>query len=184
MTYKRKPTAEDVRRFLRYEPDSGKLFWLPRSASDFISGRWSAEASAKRWNTQNAGNEAFTATDARGYKIGAIKCLSLPAHRVCWAAHYGEWPADQVDHINGDRTDNRIANLRLATNRENSINSAKNKNNTTGFTGVSRHRGRFRAQIKVYGRQIFLGYFDCPEAAYKAYCAAKDEHGFSERHGT
>ena len=172
-------------KLLRYDCETGALFWRERGEELFTDGvRWTAAQQAKRWNTQFAGKEAFTASMPGGYGIGAIFSKAYRKHRVCWAIYHRAWPENQIDHINGDRSDNRIQNLRDVSNRENSINSGIKKNNTTGFAGVSLDRGKYRAQIKVFGRQIFLGYFDSAVEAHEAYCKAKIEHGFSERHGT
>lgn len=172
-----------LRELLAYDSGSGLLFWMSREARHFTDGIVSAQVKAQRFNTRHANRRAFTAVDARGYGIGGINGALYSAHRVVWAFVHGEWPTLQVDHINGNRTDNRIVNLRLVSNRHNSMNSAMKRNNTSGFPGVSWHRNRFRAQIKIHGRQKFLGYFDAPEDAHKAYCAAKAAHGFSDRHG-
>lgn len=79
-----------------------------------------------------------------------------------------------VDHINGIRHDNRRANLRICTNAENQRNRGKNKNNTSGYKGVSLHKlsGLWKAMIKVDRKDIFLGYFKNPEDAHQAYSAA------------
>lgn len=84
------------------------------------------------------------------------------------------------DHINGDTLDNRRENLRLATYSQNGMNAGKHKNNQSGYKGVS-YDGRvnkWRARIQVNGKEKWLGLFDNPEDAYKAYCeAAKLYHG-------
>jgi hypothetical protein len=101
------------------------------------------------------------------------------AARVAYAHHHGEWPRGQVDHINGDHTDNRIANLRDLTNAQNAQNRRRAKSdNSTGFLGVSyekRHGGRYRARIMVDGSMISLGYYATAEEAHDAYIAAKRE---------
>ncbi len=86
--------------------------------------------------------------------------------------------AERVDHINGDGTDNRRANLRAATHAQNMRNRKKHKNNTSGFKGVSPMRGKWRAQIRFEGRKHHLGIFDSPEEAAEAYDeAARRLHG-------
>jgi hypothetical protein len=85
-----------------------------------------------------------------------------------------------TDHINGNPLDNRRANLRLATNTENMRNRGKYRTNTSGYKGVDWRRGagKWRAVIKVNGKQIYLGLFTTPELAHAAYCeAAKKYHG-------
>ena len=102
---------------------------------------------------------------------------------MAFALHFGRWPKGQVDHINGDRTDNRASNLREVTNKENSKSACLPKNNTTGFMGVGRFGHRYRAYIKVDGKQKSLGIWDTPEEASLAFENAKTKYGFSERHG-
>lgn len=81
------------------------------------------------------------------------------------------------DHINGTRLDNRRANLRACTHTENNRNRRRQSNNTTGYKGVSRCKnGRFKAQIKVSGKKITIGYYAAPEDAHKAYCEYATVH--------
>lgn len=99
-------------------------------------------------------------------------------HRVAWFLHYGEWPDRHVDHINGNRSDNRIINLRLATNSENLRNRLKPRNNTSGYKGVSyiKRYDIYQATIRVEGKNKFLGRFASPEAAADAYQRAALKH--------
>lgn len=102
------------------------------------------------------------------------------AHRLAWLYVYGSWPKTHIDHINCDRQDNRIVNLRDATPSQNIANSRLSAANKTGFKGVSfdKRKGLFRAVLGKNGRQIFLGYFTKPDEAHKAYVkAAQTEHG-------
>lgn len=85
----------------------------------------------------------------------------------------------QVDHKNGDGLDNRRANLRRATGNQNRWNVARLRNNTSGFKGVVRHREKWQASIRVYGKRIYLGCYPTPELAAQAYNRAAAEH-FSE----
>ena len=89
----------------------------------------------------------------------------------------GSWPDVQIDHANGDRSDNRWANLRLATQRQNNANSRVRRNSKTGLRGVHLHEtGLYRAYISKPGKSItHLGYFKTPEEAYAAYCQAAHE---------
>ena len=100
------------------------------------------------------------------------------AARLAYAHHHGHWPFGQVDHINGDHTDNRVKNLRDATNAQNAQNRRQAKvNNSSGLLGVTvdRRSGRSRARIQVDGRMISLGFFATPEEAHHAYIEAKRE---------
>ncbi len=118
-----------------------------------------------------------TGTDGRYTKIKfAGRVWQL--HRLIWVWHNGPIPDGmQIDHINGLRHDNRIENLRLATNGQNQANKAVR--NRTGFKGVKRQRsGRWEARIRLNGKRICLGTFDSPEQAHAAYLgAARVAHG-------
>lgn len=99
------------------------------------------------------------------------------AHRLAWQYVHGESPPNDVDHINGVRDDNRIANLRLATQSENMWNSNRQRNNTSGFRGVIWHKPtmKWRARIRHNGKCISIGYYDCIIDAAKAYDAKARE---------
>lgn len=109
------------------------------------------------------------------YKIQILgrECL---AHRAAWLWFYGEWPRGELDHINRDPMDNRIANLREATRSQNMGNTRRSLNNSTGFKGVSRDVYGFRARIKVGDKTVYLGCFATPEAAHQAYSDAATKH--------
>lgn len=99
------------------------------------------------------------------------------SHRLALFYVHGEFPNNQIDHINGIRSDNRISNLREATHAENAQNLRNPRSdNKTGFLGVSRNRNKFRAQIHINGNNTFLGNFLTPESAHAAYLQAKREH--------
>jgi hypothetical protein len=101
------------------------------------------------------------------------------AHRLAWLYMYGQWPDGNLDHINGNRADNRISNLRIATWSQNGANKGRQTNNKSGFKGVCRtRRGGWQAQIKKDGKVLFLGVHKTPEEAHAAYCkAATKLHG-------
>lgn len=113
-----------------------------------------------------------------GYIVIGINKKLYKAHRLAWLYMTGEWPKDHIDHINGATGDNRFANLREASHAENMQNMAKNKNNTSGFMGVSwcKNRKKWRALISVAGRDVDIGRFATPEDAYAAYLAAKAKY--------
>lgn len=97
-------------------------------------------------------------------------------HRLAWLYVHGEWPKEQIDHINGDARDNRIANLRDVPRAHNQQNFRKpNKQNTSGFLGVSYYgkTSRWVSSITVDGKRRFIGYFDTPDAAHESYLEAK-----------
>lgn len=175
VTHKIIPTPEELRKLLRYEPDTGKLFWRPRPKSMF-----KYERDWKRWNTVFFGGEAFTYVDKNGYKSGRIHNKGYLAHRVIWAIVYGDWSDSFIDHVNGDAGDNRISNLRKCTNTQNAYNRGPQKNNKSGFKGVSfnKRRSKWHASIAYNGKTVHLGDFSSKVAAAAAYAdASKKYHG-------
>ena len=175
MAPKALPSPEVLRQLLRYDPDTGRLFWRERDRSLFPSQRaWST------WNARYAGTEAFTVDDGYGYRQSPIFRRILKAHRVIWAMAHGAWPDAQIDHINGDKADNRLANLRPATNAQNMRNLGAYATNTSGHKGVTWHKraGKWMAQITVDGKCRYLGLFADKNAAVEAYASASAEmHG-------
>ena len=135
MTAKNLPSPDLLRKLLRYDPDSGKLYWRERTPDMFTDGQYSAERCCLAWNSKCADKEAFTAF-RNGYHFGAIFDCLYYAHRVIWAICHGKWPTAQIDHINGDRHDNKIKNLRSVSNAENMRNRKTSEVNTTGVMGV------------------------------------------------
>lgn len=162
-----------------YNPETGKLFWRRRPEESFAT-----RQASSTWNTRFAGKEAFTSVDGKGYRHGTLCGKSLLAHRVILAMANGRWP-EQVDHINGDRSDNRIKNIREATHQENSRNRRMLKSNTSGIKGVcwSKAAQKWQANIKVNGKQFFLGVFDSLEDAAESVKAKRIEmHGQFSNH--
>lgn len=100
------------------------------------------------------------------------------AHRLAWLYAHGIFPLGQVDHANRIKTDNRIENLRLATQAENMQNLSKPRNNTSGVIGVSwdKQHKKWRAQIMIHGRQIYLGLYETIDGALAARYAAKEKY--------
>lgn len=114
-----------------------------------------------------------------GYRVIWILGANHMAHRLAWLYMHGEWPKGHIDHINQDKGDNRIANLRVVTHTVNMHNRTVNRNNRTGLRGVSFINGnkkkRFRAHIGFDGKTLHLGSFATAEEAHAAYCKAAAE---------
>jgi hypothetical protein len=108
-------------------------------------------------------------TNSNGYRQIQIDGKVYYEHRLVWLWHHGYLPTTQIDHINRDKTDNRIENLREATDLENHQNKGKFKNNTSGTTGVHQMKnGKWMARICVNRKIIHLGYFDTQHQAIES----------------
>lgn len=169
-----------LRELLICDPVAGKLYWRERPIDMFAS-----IAAAKTWNARFANNEALNVTQTKGYKQGRIFYKRYMAHRVIWAMHHGKWPDGEIDHENHIVTDNRIGNLRDATNTENQRNAKMRVDNTSGCTGVhwSEQRGKWVAQIRVDGKAKHIGIFPDLDDAIEARKAANIKHGYHQNHG-
>lgn len=113
-----------------------------------------------------------------GYLAASIEGKIYYLHRLAWFLHYGEWPSGEVDHINGIKDDNRIANLRIATRSLNGANRPKQKNNTSRCKGVYWHKKaqKWMVSIQVDGKQIYRGLFEDWELARIEATQAAIEH--------
>lgn len=178
-------SPEMLRKLLRYDPDTGKLFWIKRDPSFFKAGKQTAMHNCAAWNARYADTEAFTSIRDGGYKHGQIFSKSYKAHRIAWALHYGEWPKECIDHINGVTSDNRIKNLRDVSRSKNQRNASMSLNNTSGVCGVywCKRSKKWIARIEVQNARKYLGSFQSIQDASAARRAAEMKHGFTERHG-
>jgi hypothetical protein len=157
-------TAERLREILDYNPESGTFRWRVYRAPNARPGDTAGTDHREGYRTIRVGNRPYL------------------AHRLAWVYTHGRWPTHQLDHINRDRQDNRIANLRECTNAENCQNVLAHRDGTSTVAGVSWqcNRKKWQAKICVNGRQHFLGYFVDKSAAKAAYLAAKKSmHAFS-----
>lgn len=172
------PSVARLREVLRYEPETGKLFWRERPESAFTAPRY-----ARSWNSKHAGKEAGKA-DVRGYRCICVWYWYDYAHRIAWAMTYGEWPTLDIDHIDQDPSNNRAANLREVAHQVNSMNVSMHRDNTSGCTGVVPvPSGRWQASVYCRGKRTYLGTFDSFDAAVAARRQAQDALGFSPTHG-
>lgn len=171
------PTAGLVRQILDYDPETGEFRWKKRTPDMFPSGNTSSEAICQAWNKRFAGKSAGCHCD--GYLKIKIKNKKYFGHRIAWLFIHGEWPMEDIDHINCIKSDNSLSNLREATRAENSRNRGVNLNNISGYKGVHRRdNGKWHAQITHCRKVYVLGDFSNVEDAAAAYeRAAKNMHG-------
>lgn len=148
--------VSNISKKLRYNPDKGFFFW----------------------KNPGGGHKAGAVAgykNIRGYVVINIKRTPLYAHRIAWAMTHGKWPKE-IDHANGCRSDNRIANLRIATRTQNNANAKKRTANTSGRKGVFKRGGRYFAYINVNKKRISLGTYSSLVAAAKARSAAENKY--------
>ena len=173
-------SPELLREFIDYDPETGTLTWKPRDRRHFETNRgWAI------WNGRYAGKPALNCDDKRGYRMGRVLRSPVFAHRAAWAITYGEWPNGIIDHINGDGTDNRIQNLRVVDDRQNSRNAAMHSRNKTGRVGVhwDKRHSYYVAYINDERGRKHLGSFGRIEDAIAARAAAAIANGYHENHG-
>jgi len=166
-----------------YDAGSGQLFWKERPLSSFTGKTESSIRNAcGSWNTKYAGKEAGTLarqSPTRGVVNRAIlvwmKGVSMEAHRIIWEISYGPIPDGMfIDHINRNPIDNRLSNLRLATQSENARNCTLYKSSTTRLKGVSffKQSAKWKATIGINNKHIHLGLFQTKGLAAVAYAKA------------
>lgn len=158
-------TKEYFEEYFSYNQNTGRLIWKvdrPRAS---------------------AGDEAGT-IDHEGYVIVNLNRVQHRAHRIIWVLSTGMNP-DQIDHQNGNRSDNRLENLRSVSNKENSRNQRLKENNTSGQSGVSWHKrfDKWISHIRVDGRRVHLGLFADIKDAIEARKSAEVLYGFHPNHG-
>lgn len=151
-----KLSADKARELLDYDPATG-LF------------RWKVSIQGQTKAGDIAGCE-----NGNGYRVITVSQVSYLAPRIAWLITHGEWPRAFVDHINGNRMDDRIANLREATGSQNQANKGLQRNNKSGRKGVSFNQKRkvWAAFIAHKNKTIWLGYFQSADEAHAAYCHA------------
>lgn len=143
-------TEAEIANVLQYDPSTGLFL-----RKDCVGAGWTSGYS-----------------HSAGYKIISFGRTKIYAHRLAWLIYFGHWPPEEVDHINGDKSDNRLSNLRLATRAENCRNVGIKSHNKIGRKGVTRVGHKFRAEIRINKKRHHLGYFDSPDKAAQVYAEA------------
>ncbi|WP_312740473.1 HNH endonuclease [Cedecea neteri] len=146
-------TAEILKEHLHYDPETGAFTWIKKRRGRMQPG------------------DAAGAINSHGYVKIHLLGKVFSAHRLAWLIYYGEWPPEDIDHIDRNKSNNRIDNLRKASRSMNSANVGIKSHNTSGYKGVSFNKewGKWFAQIIVRGKKKFLGYYESPEKASEAY---------------
>lgn len=176
-TRKPLPDQSTLNRLLSYDRETGILTWRDRDA-EFAKQRNVSLKYIASWNASHAGKRAHTELP-RGYVGVSILGIHYMAHRVIWKMVYGVEP-DHIDHINGDKGDNRLLNLRDVDASENQRNRKMNSNNSTGYVGVQwcRTHKKYVARIGVSGKTRTLGRFSQLADAISVRKAAEKELNF------
>jgi hypothetical protein len=154
-------TAERLREALLYDAGSGLFTWAIRTGG-----------------TASIGRVAGT-MDSQGYTRIGIDGHVYRAHRLAWLFVTGDWPANEIDHIDGNKSNNQLSNLRDVSRQMNQQNQRRpHKRGGSGSLGVSMHQstGKWRARIWTNGKNKSLGLFDTKDMASAAYAGAKREH--------
>jgi hypothetical protein len=157
---KKELSAERLRELLNYDCETGVFTWAGKPNNRVV-----------------IGSKAGSIT-AYGYSAIRIDATRYLAHRLAWLWVYSTWPKGEIDHANGDRMDNRIANLRDCSPGQNRQNMrAAHSRNKSGLLGVSwsKQKGKWWAQIAVGGKHTHIGFFENKEIAYEAYVRKKRE---------
>ena len=151
-------TQTRLHHLLHYDPESGLFTWKNPQATNVKVG-------------QVAGS-----VKSNGYLQCQIDGKRYLVHRLAWLYMTGEWPENDIDHINRIKSDNRWENLRKVTRTINAQNLRKaTSTSISGLLGAHKERDRWSAKIRVNGRRVYLGRFDTPEEAHAAYVRAKRE---------
>lgn len=167
-------TAEEARRLFHYDPDFGVMMWLPRDpVNQYV----------RSWNTKYAGSPVGSIS-AEGYLETSVYDVSYQVHRLTWLVAHGVWP-EMIDHINHNRLDNRLFNLRSVDNTTNLRNSSLFSTSTSGINGVTwdRFASKWKVQIRTNGKNIHLGRFGSLDDAARCRKAADVKYGFHPNHG-
>lgn len=169
-------SLEEAKEIFAYDPLTGVVSWKERPASHFDS-----ISEQSRWNTRLAGKAAGSLkSDKRGGMVVTVYGVVYRLHRLAWLLSNGEWPALTIDHRDGDPTNNKLENLRLASGAEQQRNTGLSCRNKSGVRGVHWRPAtqRWCVQIMKDGKQNFIGTFIHLEDAKEARRAAEIEfHG-------
>ena len=184
-------SVDVLRAAVRYDVESGETFWLERPMEHFSSNgkRHTQEHICSFWNSKHVGRNTGTTVTKRGYRCIRFNGYLFMAHRVIWAIVHGAWPTGEIDHIDGDPSNNRITNLRHVDRVGNTRNSGFRSNNTSGVCGVSwvKRSGKWLAHIRRGRNERITELFPGTPDGLKRASAWREEKmrefGYHENHG-
>lgn len=165
------------------------LHWLSRFAVyDRSRGGFVRTATTKGPQHNQKIGELIGTDDGLGYLRVFVLSKRYKIHHLVWAAEHGDWPSQELDHIDGNRSNNHISNLRQVSRAINAKNAKMKSTNTSGYPGVSYHagEGKFSSRVTHNYKRYFCGWHSTAEEAYaarQAFIAAHPEMGYTERHG-
>jgi hypothetical protein len=148
---------ELLKEYLHYDPETGIFTWIKDRPSYNCIGK-------------------IAGSLKNNYRIIKFCGKDYLEHRLAWFYVYGEWPKNQVDHINGIKSDNRISNLRDVTNRQNALNKKRHRGGRLPGTAFKSGYKKYSSEVLVEGKRKLLGYFDTEQEAHEAYMAYVQEH--------
>lgn len=156
-------TAYNIKTFVDYNPETGKFIWKPRA----IRQQKYFSRTDAGWNTRFAGKEVADRVHRHGHLQIQLFCKNYMAHILAWMHYYGENPTSHIDHVDGNPANNRICNLRLATQSQNMMNARLRKNNTSGVKGVCwrKKEKKWGAYMSVNKKVTQFGCFEHFEEA-------------------
>lgn len=163
-------TQDRVKELLTYDPLTGVFRWKVR----------------RKLKAGSVAGCEFTDRQGKKYWSIGVNGKMFLAHRLAWLFTHGQFPPEQIDHIDGNGLNNRLGNLRVVSNIENQRNARKRVDNTSGVSGViwDKRDQKWRAQIRVNRKNIYLGLFTDKSEAISARKAAEIKYGFHANHGT
>lgn len=150
-------TEKYIKSILHYEKETGDWTWLVQKSNRIKPGQLAGALSG-------------------GYWIISVDFKRIRSHRLAFLYVTGEWPKNDVDHINGNKLDNRWCNLREATDKQNQANRKLNKDNKTGYKGVKYKRNRWEVTLGLDGKKVYFGRYKTLRKAVEAYNRAAIKH--------
>lgn len=163
MAYKKLPSVDELKNAFAYDADTGIITWKVSRGGKAIKGARAGGLKGDGYRRIDCGGATYF------------------EHRVVWALYYGDYPTLDIDHINGDRTDNRIANLRLVTMRQNQQNLKWHRKGRLVGASYNKEMKKWKSQISINGETKHIGYYPSEQSAHEAYVRVAEARAALER---